>query len=90
MYKMSNTVVPLGKKQLIGHSGNEYSDTDDSDDELNKKTFQYVKTNPNVKPNTSVIHPETDSRKPSGGKRKTRRPRKFRRQTKRRRQIKKK
>ena len=83
MYKMSNTVVPPGKKQFIGHSGNIYIDTDDSDDELNEKSVQYVKTKPNVKPNTSVIHPETDSCKPSGGKRKTRRPRKFRRQTKR-------
>jgi hypothetical protein len=90
MYKMSNTVVPPGKKQLVGHSGNIYSDTDDSDDELNEKPFKYVKPKPNVKPNTSVIHPEINSPKPSGGKRKTRRPRRFRRQTKRRRQIKKK
>ncbi len=90
MYKMSNTVVPPGKNSFTGHSGNEYSDTDDSDDELNKKPIKCVKPKPNVKPNTSVIHPETDPRKPSGGKRKTRRPRKFRRQTKRRRQIKKK
>ena len=42
MYKMSNIVVPPGKKQLVGHSGNIYSDTDDSDDELNEKPFQYV------------------------------------------------
>ena len=42
MYKISNTVVPPGKKQLIGHSGNIYSDTDDSDDDLDDKLFQHV------------------------------------------------
>lgn len=90
-----NSVSPPPKKIFVGHSGNEYSDTDESDNDLST----FVKKNTHDKPkNDNVIHSEISAIKiyndngiprPTGtypgGKRKTRRPRKSRRQTKRRR-----
>jgi hypothetical protein len=95
-----NSVSPPPKTIFVGHSGIEYSDTDESDNELST----VVTNNTHDKPkNNNVIHSEMSAMKvyddngiprPTGtypgGKRKTRRPRKSRRQTKRRRQIKKK
>ncbi len=77
MYKMS-------KKVVVGDFGNNSSNTDNLDDELNQKVSLPVNSKPEPKLPDNKVYAA------SGGKRKTRRPRKFRRQTKRRRQIKKK
>jgi hypothetical protein len=91
--EQSPKVISFGRK-----SGEIYSDTDESDNELNIYVEKKTHDKPKYDNNNSVIHSEMSAMKvyddngiprPTGiypgGKRKTRRPKKSRRQTKRRR-----